>query len=105
MNLYGKAADHVSLFSDNHGELRETLHDLSAACQEVVANAAESSRIEIIPSEATLILNVRQHFEPEALVRIRITHSNGFDQPVSATEEKTLAGVTQRLESLGVRRN
>jgi hypothetical protein len=86
------------------GEPRATLNELCAACRKVVAPATEYCRIEIIPYEATLILNVKIHFEPEALLRIRITHSRGLDQPAGASEERARADVGDRLESLGVKR-
>ncbi len=102
--LYGTGFDHGSALSFENGELRATLNELCAACRKVVAPATEYCRIEIIPYEATLILNVKSHFEPEALLRIRITHSRGLDQPAGASEERARADVGDRLESLGVKR-
>src|SRR5579862_2326246 len=93
IDLYGNGFDHGSAHSFENGELRTTLNELCAACRAVVAPATESCRIEIIPLEATLILNVKRHFEPEALVRIRITHSGGLDQPAGASEEKARADI------------
>jgi hypothetical protein len=104
VDLYGNGFDHGSALSFEHGQLRATLDDLCAACREVVANATEDSRIEIIPRNATLVLNVKRHFEPEALVRIRITHSRGLDQPAGASEEKARADVEESLDALGVKK-
>jgi hypothetical protein len=104
VDLYGNGFDHDSALSFAYGEPQKTLNELSAACRVVVEQAAEYSTIEIIPSEATLVLNVKSHLEPEALVRIRITHSRGLDQPVGATEERARDGVVDGLESLGVKR-
>ena len=78
--------------------------ELCTACAEVVAHVSESSRIEIFPFEGTLILNVKNHLEPEALVRIRITHSRGLDQPAGASEDEARAHLEERLHSLGVKR-
>jgi hypothetical protein len=103
LDLYGRGLDHGSLLSPKHGELRETLDALCAACHEVVDDAPENCRIEIIPFEATLVLNVKNHFEPEALVRIRITHSRGLGQPAGASEEKALADVRDSFDSLGLK--
>jgi hypothetical protein len=90
--VYGDGFAHHPLLSMEDGELRETWNEPSAACREVVAHAAEYCRIEII------------HFEPGAVVRIRITHSRGLDQPTGAGEEKALADVMDSLPALGVKR-
>lgn len=81
------------------------MQELVGACHVVVEQAARDSRVEVIPDEGTLVFNVKSHLEPEALVRIRITHSRGLDQPAGASEEKALAGVLDGLESLGVRKS
>ncbi|HXB71131.1 MAG TPA: hypothetical protein VNY05_23040 [Candidatus Acidoferrales bacterium] len=104
VDLYGNRPDHGSALSFENGEPRATLDELCAACREVVAPATEYCTIEIIPDEATLILNVKSHLEPEALLCIRITHSRGLDQPAGASEERACADVGDRLESLGVKR-
>jgi hypothetical protein len=77
------------------------LKELYAACHVAVGQAAEYSRIELIPDDATLVLDVHMHSEPEALVRIRITHSRGLHQAAGAGEEKALDEIVRSLESLG----
>jgi len=104
LDLYGRGPDHGSALSFQNGGIRAALNELCAACRAVVKPAAEYASIEIIPFAATLVLNVKSHFEPEALVRIRITHTRGLDQPVGTSEEKARADVGGRLESLGVKR-
>lgn len=79
------------------------LHDLRAASQVAVAQASESAAIEIIPGDGALILNVKSHLDPEALVRIRVTHTRGLGQPAGEAEEKAMAEVLKSLESLGVK--
>ena len=103
--MYGDGLDHGVSLSFVNGELRETLSGLRAACREAVSDAAELATIEIIPFEATIVLNVKSQFKPEAVVRIRITHPRGLEQPAGEGEEKALAGVIDRLNSLGVKRS
>ena len=104
VELYGNGFDDGGALSFENSELRETLNELEAACREAVAHAADYSRIEIIPWDATLVLNVKSHLEPEALVTIRITHSRGLDQPAGSTEERALADVVGSLYSRGVKK-
>jgi len=105
VDLYGTGLAHSSMVSTENSELRTTLDDFCAACREVIAHLAENCTIEIIPFEGTLVLNAKSHFDPEALVRIRIAHLRGLDQPAGASEEKALADVVAILESLGVRKH
>jgi len=102
VEVYGYFDDHGSALSFEHGEPREILKELCAACQVAVGQAAGDSRIELIPDDATLVVDVQMNSEPEALVRIRITHAGGLDQASGAGEEKTLHGIVRSLESLGV---
>jgi hypothetical protein len=105
VDLYGNGFEHGSALSFANGEPRKTWNELCAACQVVVEREAEYSSIEIIPDDATLVLNVKSHLEPEARVRIRITHKGGLDQPAGAGEDKARAEVEKSLDSLGVKRN
>ena len=104
LDLYAAGPNHGSVLSFQDGELRKTLDELSAACAEAIAHVRENSRFEIFPFEGSLILDVKRHFEPEALVRIRITHFRGVDQPAGASEDDARAHLEERLRSLGVKR-
>jgi hypothetical protein len=104
LDLYAKGANHDSLLPIGNGELRATLDGLCAACREVVSHAPGSRSIEIMPFGATLVFNAKSHFEPEALVRIRITHFRGLDQPAGASGERALVDVIDSLDSLGVKK-
>ena len=64
----------------------------------------EHTAARLLPFEGTLILNVKRNFEPEAVVRIRITHSRGLGEPAGASEDQARAHLEERLRSLGVKR-
>jgi hypothetical protein len=102
VDLYATGSGHEPLLSK--GEFRTTIHDLCAAFREVLAPANGAHNIEIIPFETSVVLNVEHHLDPEALVRIRITHTRGLDQPAGELEQKTLDDVIGLLHTLGVRR-
>ena len=104
VELYGDGFDERAALTVGNAELRETLNELEAACRETAAHAADYSRIDIIPWNATLVLNVKSHLEPEALVTIRITHFRGLDQPAGSSEDKALADVVGSLYSMGVKK-
>ena len=104
LDLYAAGPNHGSMLSFQDGELRKTLDELSAACAEAIAHVSENSRVDILLFEGTLILDVKRHFEPEALVRIRISHFRGVDQPAGASEDEVRTHLEERLRSLGVKR-
>jgi hypothetical protein len=79
------------------------LDDLRQAAQAILPNPSDSCAIQIIPFETTLILDTRHHLQPQALLRIRITHCRGLDQPASPLEALTLKDVEEKLLALGVR--
>jgi len=103
LDLYANGLKHGSLSFEN-GELQETVNELCAACGQAIAHAKENCQIEIIPFNTTLVFDTQSHLQPEALVRIRLSHPGGLDQPAGANEEKALADLLERLHSLGVRR-
>ena len=104
IELHANGFDRESTIALQDGELQKSLNDIQAACRVAIVQAAADSNIEIIPIDSTLILNVKNHLEPEALVCIRVTHTRGLDQPAGAKEENVVAAVVSSLESLGVKR-
>jgi hypothetical protein len=104
VDVYASRTDHASAVSFQNGDLQKTLDDICAACRETIAETGESSTIEIIPFNSSLVLNVQHDFAPEALVRIRIAHSGGLGQRAGAGEEKARADIEKRLHAAGVKR-
>ena len=64
--------------------------------------SSESCSIEVIFFDSALILDSRRKFQPEGMLRIRITHSRGLDQPSGASEESALRAILRQLNELGV---
>jgi hypothetical protein len=77
-----------------------------AALQDIASETAdqssESCSIEVIPFESTLIIDSRRKFQPEGMLRIRITHSRGLDEPSGGSEESALRAILRQLHELGV---
>jgi hypothetical protein len=53
---------------------------------------------------ATVFFEAREQFRSEAVVRIRISHCRGLDQPSGSPEQHALKEVEEQLQALGVRR-
>jgi len=71
---------------------------------DAVSHHAGESSIEVIPFPSTIFLEPREHFPPEAVIRIRISHCRGIDQPAGPPEQNALEAVENELKSLGIRR-
>ena len=71
---------------------------------DAVSHHAGESSIEVIPFPSTIFLEPREHFPPEAVIRIRISHWRGLDQPAGPSEQNALEAVENQLKNLGIRR-
>jgi hypothetical protein len=69
-----------------------------------VSHDANECSIEVIPFPSTVFSEARQNFRSEAVIRIRISHCRGIDQPAGPAEQHALEEVEKHLQSLGVRR-
>jgi hypothetical protein len=71
---------------------------------DAVSYQASESSIEVISFPATVFFEAREQFRSEAVVRIRISHFRGVDQPPGLPEQHALKAVEEQLQALGVRR-
>jgi hypothetical protein len=75
---------------------------LQKVAEMILRHASDSCSIEVIPFGSTVFLDTRKHVQPEAMLRITITHGRGLDQPAGALEERALKEVEENLHVLGV---
>jgi hypothetical protein len=69
----------------------------------VLPHTGDRCSIEVIPFPSTVILDTRRKLQPEAMVRIRITHRRGLGQPAGASEEGALKQIEEQLRGLGIK--
>jgi hypothetical protein len=74
---------------------------LRELAETVASNTADFCSIEAISFDSTIILDTRRHFQPEGMIRIRITHTRGINQPAGIAEEKALKEILLHLHDLG----
>jgi hypothetical protein len=51
---------------------------------------------------STVVIDTRRRFQPEGMIRIRITHTRGLDQPCGPPEETALKATLNQLHDLGI---
>jgi hypothetical protein len=83
-------------------DARMVLDHFGSLAQEVQSAAGQHCTVEIIPYQS-LVLDAQKHFQPEAMLEIRISHERGIDQPAGASEEQALKAVRVALHELGAR--
>lgn len=70
----------------------------------LVSQHASECSIELIPFPSTVFSEAREDFRSEAVIRIRILHCRGIDQPAGPAEQHALEEVEKHIQGLGVRR-
>lgn len=63
-----------------------------------------SCSLKVIPFPSTAVLDSRNQAQVEGMLRIRISHWRGLDQPADLPERQALENVESRLHGLGVER-
>lgn len=71
---------------------------------DTVQHDASDCSIEVIPFPETVFSEARENLRSEAVIRIRISHRRGIDQPVGLAERRALEEVEKQLQGLGIRR-
>lgn len=58
--------------------------------------------VEVIPFGSTIVLDTKNHLQPMAMLRIRVTHIGDLHEPAGAPEQQALKAVEAQLSALGV---
>lgn len=64
--------------------------------------SSEDCSVEVISFGSTIILDTRDHFQPTALLRIRVTHFRDMHEPADAAVQQASKAVEAQLGSLGI---
>jgi hypothetical protein len=72
-----------------------------AVGREVQKTVGQECTVEVIPYPISLAFDT--HLQPEAMLRIRISHCRGLNQPAGPAEEQALIAIRTKLHELGVR--
>jgi len=68
----------------------------------IQSRSTDACSLEVIPFGSTAVLDTKSHLQPQAMLRIRITHQRGLDQPTGKAEQHALEEVEKELRRLGV---
>jgi hypothetical protein len=78
--------------------------ELQKLAKRVSQHTTDSCSLEVIPFPSTAIIDARSHGQVEAMLRIRISHFRGLDQPAGPAEQRALEEVEKELKAVGIAR-
>lgn len=99
VDIYGDRAGSKPVPTGDYSLAQSLLDDLAHT---VSAHADSACSVEVIPSAETTFFDMRRHFQPEARLRLRISHQRGLDQPAGQPEQAILKEIKERLHALGI---
>jgi hypothetical protein len=102
VDLYGTLEKmQLPLFQSDEG--RRVVDYFQTVAQEIQSKAeGYRTTIEVMPASDSLVLDTQHHFRPQAMLKIRITHDRGLDQPAGPAEEQALKAIRETLHQLKV---
>jgi hypothetical protein len=99
VDIYGTRIDTPPWRSHNYQLGYDNLQKLVEATSR---NANDSCSVEVIACYSDIFLDSGSNFQPQAMLRIRVSH-RGIDQPAGPAEEDVLHQIEKRLQDLGIR--
>jgi len=102
VDLYGTVETwHLPLSDSEEG--RGVLDYFVSVARETNLKVGRQCLVEVVPEADSLTLDTQHHFRPLAMLRIRISHDRGLDQPGGVAEEQALKVIQQTLRELEVK--
>jgi hypothetical protein len=83
-------------------EVRMVTDCFESLARETQLTVGQQCTVEIMEDQS-LVLDTQKHFQPQAMLEIRISHDRGLDQPAGPPEEQALKEIREALHELGVR--
>jgi hypothetical protein len=102
VDLYGVLEnEHLPLYRSEGS--RRVVKYFETVAQQIQSKVGNQSTIQVMPYTDSIVLDTQHHFQPEVMLRIRISHARGLDQPAGTAEEQALTAIREILAELGVR--
>jgi hypothetical protein len=103
VDIYGESLKKELVIPGPDSDYTLSYSELQKVAQEVSRHATDSCSLEVLEFPETVYFDLRRH-APEALLRVRISHCRGLNEPAGLSEQRALAELEKELKSLGVAR-
>lgn len=77
---------------------------LQEIAEEMSHHTSGSCSLQVIPFPSKMVLGGPSHAQVQGMVRIRILHSRGLDQPAGPPEQQALEELEKQLHNIGLAR-
>jgi hypothetical protein len=78
--------------------------ELQEIMKEISRHTSGSCSFEVIPFPSRMVFGGSGHAQVQGMLRIRISHNRGLDQPAALPEERALQELEQQLHNVGLAR-
>ena len=102
VDVYGVRTEDNKLVMPPPDEYALGYAELQKIAENVSRHSSDSSSLEVIPFSDTAVIDRRNEGKVEAMLRIRISHCRGLNQPAGPAEVRVLEEVEKELASLGI---
>jgi hypothetical protein len=79
--------------------------EVQRLAEEISRHTTDSCSLHVIAFPDRVALGGPSHTEPEGMLRVRISHHRGLDQPYGLAEEQALKELENQLKQLGIARH
>ena len=102
VDIYGVAPNNELRFPGSDYALGYA--EVQKAAEEISRHTSEGCSLEVIPFPSSVVIGGTTHADVHGMLRIRILHYRGLDQPAGLPEEQALKKLENQLQKLGVAR-
>ena len=102
VDIYGVAPNNELTFPGSDYALGYA--EVQKAAAEISRQTRECCSLQVIPFPSRVVIGGASHADVHGMLRIRILHYRGLDQPAGLPEEQALKKLENQLQKLGVGR-
>jgi hypothetical protein len=103
VDIYGESPKRELIIPGPDPDYTLGYSELQKIAEELSRHATDSCSLEVLEFPATVFFDLRRH-APEALLRIRVSHCRGLNEPAGLPEQRAIEELEKELKSLGVAR-
>jgi hypothetical protein len=99
-----KAGFDIDLFSEKDPaeahpspEYKRVYEALQTLKDEIARDMRDSCFVEVVPFNSTVYVDPKKNFQSKTLLRVRVGHGRGLEQPASTPEERALKKLQEML--------
>lgn len=101
IDIYGTRLEHT--MPSHSPQYAQGYAELQKIAEEASSRPGNSCSIEVIPFLSTIYFDAQNGLQPQAMLRIRVSHRGDLGEPSGPAEEQALKEIEKHLQQLGLR--